>query len=62
MDETVKISEVPIHEEPRTIEALSEYDLYDLFRIRDSISILHDYGLADINLLAEVNRIIKTKV
>ena len=44
------------------IDELSRYDLYDLFRIRDSLETLNAYGLADEELLAEVNRIIQEKV
>jgi len=44
------------------IDELSTYDLYDLFRIRDSLEMLSDYGLADEELLAEVKRVLKTKI
>ena len=45
-----------------TIEKFSEYDLYDLFRIRDSLEMLKTYGLADEDLLVEVKRVIDNKI
>jgi hypothetical protein len=47
----------------RHIDDFSKYELYDLFRIRDCLQMLHeDYGLADEELLAEVKRVIEEKV
>ena len=43
------------------IDELGSLDLYHLFRIRDCLKMLAEYGLADENLLDEVNRIIETK-
>lgn len=38
------------------------YSLQDLFRIRDGLEILGIYGLADLDLLTEVNKYIQQKV
>ena len=37
------------------------YSFRDLFRIRDALLILADYGLADLDLLKEVSKYIKQK-
>jgi len=37
------------------------YTIRDLFRIRDALEILKDYGFADLDLLDEVNKYIKWK-
>jgi len=41
---------------------LEKLELYDLFRIRDCLVMLSEYNLADMELLAEVRRIIEDKV
>ena len=47
------------------IDNLSTLDLYHLFRIRDALVTVEEYGLLDMNsqrLLDEVKRVIETKV
>ena len=39
-----------------------QYTIRDLFRIRDSLEILANYGFADLDLLEETQKYIKLKV
>ena len=44
------------------VQYLSKFELYDLFRMRDSLEILKQYNLADTQVLEQVNYVIMKKV
>jgi hypothetical protein len=43
------------------IKTCPEYTIQDLFKIRDALVILQDYGLVDLDLLLEVMKFINQK-
>ena len=44
------------------LDDLNQLELYDLFRIRDSLEVIKEYGLADEEMLVEVKRVISSKI
>ena len=45
----------------KDIKENQDYNLQDLFKIRDALIVLQGYGLADLNLVLEVMKFINEK-